>query len=155
MTLDIEGIWQLVSEVYATECSASGPLNATTASWRYEMIFTTRNGARKPDLTGPSLEGKPYVRYHRHTGCRQLVRKWKALRGSSRSCSGPYALWSQGQGCRCVQHLFVSDIQGMCYRNGPYILVPHAREGSRSQEPGDTGPGASIAFLTVLVGLNS
>lgn len=51
VTLDTEGTWLLLWDVEATTCSASGPLNATTGYWSYEMIFTTKKGAKKLDLT--------------------------------------------------------------------------------------------------------
>lgn len=50
MTLDTEGTWLLVWVVHGSTCSASGPLNAIADSWRYEMVFTTKKGAKKPDL---------------------------------------------------------------------------------------------------------
>lgn len=51
MTLDTEDTWLLIWVVDATTCSASGPLNVTTGSWIYKMIFTTKKGAKKLDLT--------------------------------------------------------------------------------------------------------
>ncbi|KAK4243340.1 hypothetical protein C7999DRAFT_18296, partial [Corynascus novoguineensis] len=50
-SLDSEGIWMLRWELDIAHCVASGDLNVTWNHLNGEVVFTTKEGAKKPDLT--------------------------------------------------------------------------------------------------------
>lgn len=50
-TLNTEGTWLLEWELSVTSCPSSGDLKPTADTTRYQMVFTTKNGAKEPDLT--------------------------------------------------------------------------------------------------------
>lgn len=56
-TLNSEGTWLLEWELSTSNCSSSGDLSPTTNTTRDQMVFTTKKGAKAPDLTAATSEG--------------------------------------------------------------------------------------------------
>lgn len=54
--LNTEGTWMLEWTLSITNCSSSGNLDFSRDSTRHRIVFTTKNGAKKPDLTAATGE---------------------------------------------------------------------------------------------------